>query len=74
MFGEKNTAIAIIAIVLLSSVSLYVWMNNDEDDEMKELSLENFGLSSDFTLSDLNEDNKNVEYVDNSQSSSSKRR
>lgn len=57
MFGEKNTAIAIIAIVLLSSVSLYVWMNNDEDDEMKELSLENFGLASDFTLSDLNEDN-----------------
>ena len=57
MLQQKNSAIAIIAIVLLSSVSLYVWINTDEDDGYTALSLEDFGTSADFTLTDINEDN-----------------
>ena len=57
MLQQENSAIAIIAIVLLSSVSFYVWMNTDEDDGFAALTLEDFGTSSGFTLTDLNEDN-----------------
>lgn len=61
MIQSENSAIAIVAILLISSVSLVIFLNDDDNNKIP-LGLEDYGSAPNFTLSGT--DGENVTFSD----------